>query len=187
MWSIPKQVLGVALLLVGITGFSGCASKEADIASLKRLLAAKQARIDELKLTRADMQRVFDLKTAELERQKKSFMQASSHSDMVQAAMDANGAVTVARPVQEGSGEVISLPVSCQLNATPEMIRQIQHALKQAYYYHGPLDGINGPQTRRAVTSYQHAKGLAVGGITFETLQSLGLPIPDKQVIAGAK
>jgi hypothetical protein len=187
MWSIPKQVLGVALLLVGITGFSGCASKEADIASLKRLLAAKQARIDELKLTRADMQRVIDLKTAELERQKKSFMQASSHSGMVNATTGDHGVVTMASRVQVGSGEVISLPVSCQLNATPEMIRQIQHALKQTYYYHGALDGIYGPQTRRAVASYQLAKGLAVGGMTVETLRSLGLQIPDEHVIAGAK
>jgi hypothetical protein len=182
---IPKQVLGVVLLLVGMTGVSGCASKEADIASLKRLLASKQARIDELKLTRADMQRVIDLKTAELERQKE-LMLAGPRGGMAKAAVEANGVATVARHVQGGSGEVMWLPVSCQPTVTPEMVRQIQRALKEAYYHHGPVDGIYGPQTRRAVTSYQRTMGLAVGDITLETLQSLGLQRYDQQVIAGA-
>ena len=186
MSSISKRVLGVVLILVGMTGVSGCASKEADIASLKRLLASKQARIDELKLTRADMQRVIDLKTAELERQKELLL-ASPHVGMAKAAVDAHGVVTVARHVQGGSSEVMWLPVSCQPTVTPERVRQLQRALKEAYYYHGPLDGIYGPQTRRAVTSYQRAMGLAVGDITFETLQSLGLQIYDQQVTAGAK
>jgi hypothetical protein len=186
MSSISKQVLSVVLILVGMTGVSGCASKEADIASLKRLLASKQARIDELKLTRADMQRVIDLKTAELERQKE-LMLAGPHGGMAKAAVDAHGVVTAARHVQEGSGEVMWLPISCQPTVTPEMVRQIQRALKEAYYYHGPLDGVYGSQTRRAVTSYQRTMGLAVGDITFETLQSLGLQIYDQQVIAGAK
>ena len=183
---ISKQVLGVVLILVGMTGVSGCASKEADIASLKRLLASKQARIDELKLTRADMQRVIDLKTAELERQKE-LMLAGPHDGMAKAAVDAHGVVTVARHVQEGIAEVIWLPISCQPTVTPEMVRQTQRALKEAYYYHGPLDGIYGPQTRRAVTSYQRTMELAVGDITFETLQALGLQIYNQQIIAGAK
>lgn len=186
MSSISKQVLGVILLLVGMTGVSGCASKEADIASLKRLLASKQARIDELKLTRADMQRVIDLRTAELERQKELLL-AGPHGGMAKAAVDAHGVVTVARHVQERSGEVMWLPVSCQPTVTPAMVRQIQRALQEAYYYHGPLDGVYGPQTRRAVTSYQRTMGLAVGDITFETLQLLGLQIYDQQVTAGAK
>ena len=187
MSSIPKQVLGATLILVGIMGVGGCASKEADIAALKRLLAVKQARIDELKLTRADMQRVIDLKNAELDRQKNSRMQASHNSGMVNAAIDDHGIGTAASRVQAESGEVVWTSISCQLNASPEMVRQIQRALQQAYYYHGALDGVYGPQTRRAIGSYQRAKGLAVGGMTIETLRSLGLEVLDKPVVAGTK
>ncbi len=78
-------------------------------------------------------------------------------------------------------------PVLCQEQATPEIVRQIQHALKKTYHYHGALDGIYDPQTRRAVESYQRAQKLAVGGMTFETLRSLGLKMHDQQVVAGAK
>lgn len=186
MLSIPKQVLGAAFILVGITGFSGCALKEAETSSLKRLLAAKQARIEELKLTRADMQRVIDLKNAELERQSKDRMQAGDHGGMANAAMGGDGAWMTASRTPVG-GERIGQPVLCLSHLTPETVRHIQHALKQTYHYHGALDGVFGPQTRRAVASYQHAKGLAVDSMTLETLRSLGLKVHGEEVVAGAK
>jgi hypothetical protein len=186
MLSIPKQVLGAAFILVGITGFSGCASKEAETSSLKRLLAAKQARIEELKLTRADMQRVIDLKNAELARQSKDRMQAGDHSAMANATMGGDGAWMTASRTPVG-GASIGQPVLCLSHLTPETVRHIQHALKQTYHYHGTLDGVFGPQTRRAVESYQRAKELAVDSMTLETLRSLGLKVHDQEAVAGAK
>lgn len=243
MWSIPKKVLGASLILIGIAGLSGCASKDADILSLKRWIAVQQERIDVLKLTKADMQRVIDLKNADLERQKKACIQAERDRGMRHvngvllppqaragecyarvlsppvyqsetkhmSKQDAREPLeivpaqyewveaqvivknpsekvgTMTKRAQVGDGDMMWQPVLCRSRETPETIRQIQRALQQAYYYHGALDGIYGPQTRRAVASYQRAKGLAVGGLTFETLHSLGLKMSDKQVVAGAK
>lgn len=386
---IPKKVLGTSLILVGLIGFSGCASKHPDMSSLERQLAAKQERIEELEMSKSDMQRVIDLKNADLERQKKAGMHAGHHSGMAHHAMHRDGAslppkaragecyarvlsppvyrtetknvlkrdaserleivpakyewvdeqvmvkspsekievvpatyewieekmmvkaastrsvqvpavyetvtervvdtpartvwkkgrgpfekidhatgeimclvevpatyktVTtrvlktpartrtveisaeyktvrkrimktppstrtvqipgqyktmrvkrVATPeqvrripvparyekvvsrVEVGGGEMMWQPVLCRTNATPATVRQIQRALKQARHYHGALDGIYGPQTRRAMASYQRAKGLTVCGMTFETLRSLGLKLHHKQVVAGAK
>lgn len=172
---IPKKVLGASLILVGITGFSGCASKHTDRLALERLLAAKQARIEELKVSKADMQRVIDLKNADLERQKQDRMQAGDDRSRGYTAMHADGVLWPPKAR------------ACACDVTPETVRHMQRALKQSHHYHGALDGIYGPQTRRAVASYQRANGLAIGGMTFETLQSLGLHPSGKQVVAGSE
>ena len=41
-------------------------------------------------------------------------------------------------------------------------------------YKVGPIDGIYGSQTRAAVKAYQKKKGLPTGGLTLETVRSLG-------------
>ena len=51
----------------------------------------------------------------------------------------------------------------------------IQKALKNAGYDPGPVDGSLGGKTVQAIKSYQRRKGLAVGGLTLETLETLGL------------
>ncbi|ETX07633.1 peptidoglycan-binding domain-containing protein [Candidatus Entotheonella palauensis] len=186
MSPISKKVFGASLIVAGIAGFSGCASKDADILSLERQLAAKQARIEELETLKADMQRVIDLKNADLERQRKGVMQAGHRRGMGYAA---ECYVRVLSPPtsKTDTKNITWHPVLCHTQTTPEIVRQIQRALKQARYYHAAVDGIYGPQTRRAVKSYQRAKGLAVGGLTFETLKSLGLKSHDQQVVAGTQ
>ena len=47
--------------------------------------------------------------------------------------------------------------------------RQIQRALASAGFYKGPVDGKEGPQTRRAVREFQQAQGLKVDGVTGST------------------
>lgn len=65
--------------------------------------------------------------------------------------------------------------VLCETNSTPNLISQIQRALLKAGHNPGPIDGIIGSQTQKAISSYQKANKLAVGGITQETLKKLGL------------
>lgn len=161
MLSMPKNVLGVILLLAGLAALSGCASRDADVASLERQLAAKEARIEELKMSKADMLRVIELKNADLKRRRKASLQAQQA-----AATPADGA----------------LHPPC---ATPRIVRRIQSALKRKNYYHGAIDGILGPQTERAIQSYQRANGLDIGGLTYETQRSLGLVGRGRQVMAG--
>jgi len=44
-------------------------------------------------------------------------------------------------------------------------IRQTQKALSQAGYYKGPIDGKEGPQTKKAIKAFQQAKGLKADGV----------------------
>lgn len=51
-----------------------------------------------------------------------------------------------------------------------------QEQLAQEGYYRGEIDGVFGPETRRAILRYQSNHGLRVTGeLTLDTLQALGL------------
>lgn len=53
---------------------------------------------------------------------------------------------------------------------------QVQQALANRGYYGGPIDGLIGPQSRRAIANYQADQGLPpTGQITSSLLLSLGL------------
>ena len=57
-----------------------------------------------------------------------------------------------------------------------ENVAAAQDRLARAGYYHGKIDGVFGPETRRAITRYQGDHGLgATGYLTMETRKSLGL------------
>ncbi|HNX81888.1 MAG TPA: peptidoglycan-binding domain-containing protein [Candidatus Omnitrophota bacterium] len=43
--------------------------------------------------------------------------------------------------------------------------KEIQTALKKAGFYNGPVDGVFGPQSRKAIKAFQKAKGLGVDGL----------------------
>jgi peptidoglycan hydrolase-like protein with peptidoglycan-binding domain len=58
---------------------------------------------------------------------------------------------------------------------TTEKIVSIQRALKSAGYDPGPIDDVIGPRTRLALEAYQKDKGLPIGNINRETMQSLGI------------
>ena len=65
--------------------------------------------------------------------------------------------------------------VHCETNATPNLISKIQSALLKFGHDPGPVDGIFGRQTQAAIKSYQMKKGLAKGGLTYSTIESLGI------------
>ena len=67
--------------------------------------------------------------------------------------------------------------VLCETNMSPELVMKIQQALSRAGYNPGPIDGTYGSQTRSAVASYQKAKGLGEGELTYETIERLGVKI----------
>ncbi len=68
-------------------------------------------------------------------------------------------------------------PVLCRTNMTRELISEVQRALKTAGFDPGPVDGVVGRGTLRAVDAYQREKGLARGGLTMDTLKSLGVSL----------
>ena len=91
----------------------------------------------------------------------------------------------VNKQVKVRNGKIEWRPVLCQTNVTPGIVRSLQEALKTASFDPGPIDGVLGRQTLAAVESYQQAKGLTVGSLTLETLETLGVPVGD--LPAGAR
>lgn len=84
---------------------------------------------------------------------------------------------TVMRRVQVSEAQLSWQPVICETNATPDIVMEIQRALQRAGFSPGPIDGKLGQRTYDAATRFQEANGLATGGITFETLQRLGVTV----------
>jgi len=83
---------------------------------------------------------------------------------------------TVTHTEKVSEGAVKWMPVLCQVNMTHSKIREIQSALKKAGHYRGPIDGVVGTQTTRALQKYQKAKGLtSTSYLTVEAIQSLGV------------
>ena len=68
-------------------------------------------------------------------------------------------------------------PVLCKTNMTQGIVQRIQAALEKSGHNPGPFDGVIGRETMAAVKSYQRDKGLATGGITLQTLESLEVKI----------
>jgi peptidoglycan hydrolase-like protein with peptidoglycan-binding domain len=55
-----------------------------------------------------------------------------------------------------------------------QTVQQAQQALKSQGLYSGPVDGINGPQTERAVSEFQRQQGLpATAALDQQTLARL--------------
>jgi hypothetical protein len=65
--------------------------------------------------------------------------------------------------------------VLCETNTTKHVVSKIQSALIAKGYDPGPVDGVYGRKTTAAINKYQTDKGFATGGLTLETLESLGL------------
>jgi hypothetical protein len=82
---------------------------------------------------------------------------------------------TLTKTAQVTEGHLEWQRVLCETNVTPEIISRIQNALANSGFSPGPIDGVLGVQTHGAIKAYQSAKGLATGGLTYETIKSLGI------------
>lgn len=65
--------------------------------------------------------------------------------------------------------------VLCSGDEAKPKIEDVQRALNAVGYNAGVVDGAMGPSTTKALERYQKDHNLAVGGITLETLKSLGV------------
>ena len=81
--------------------------------------------------------------------------------------------VTKKRMVADGYAKWV--PIVCKTNMTQPTIQRVQTALKNAGFYHGPIDGVWGSASRSATRAYQKAKGLPVAGLSVATMEALGL------------
>jgi len=64
-----------------------------------------------------------------------------------------------------------------ETNMSSDVIKQIQKALQNAGHDPKYIDGVMGWRTTEAIKAYQKEKGLAVGGLTYETIKSLGIKL----------
>jgi hypothetical protein len=79
----------------------------------------------------------------------------------------------VSDQVQISEGRLEWRPILCETNTSPDIVRKLQTALRNAGHNPGNIDGILGKSTMAAVTAYQKANGLASGQLTIKTLQML--------------
>jgi len=65
--------------------------------------------------------------------------------------------------------------ILCETNTNKEVIKELQQALKDRGYNPGPIDGVFGAQTQKALNAFQADNGLSRGALTLETLEALGI------------
>ncbi len=65
--------------------------------------------------------------------------------------------------------------ILCETNTTPDVIRRVQAALREAGYSPGLVDGVMGAQTISALRAYQVDQGLPSGQLTMATIRRLGV------------
>lgn len=75
----------------------------------------------------------------------------------------------------KGGGDNGWEEVVCDVKINQTLIKEVQQALKNAGYYNGAIDGIQGGGTNSALRKYQQEKGLPVGNMNIKTLKALGV------------
>ena len=83
----------------------------------------------------------------------------------------------VTKTVQVANARLEWRSVLCETNMSRDIIAQVQESLQSAGFDAGGTDGVIGRQTLLAIDAYQRRKGLATGGLTMATLDSLGVKI----------
>lgn len=82
---------------------------------------------------------------------------------------------TVTKRIKTGEERLEWKRVLCQTNMTKEVISGIQSALMKRGFNPGPIDGKIGSGTLRAVDAYQQKNSMERGGLTIDTIKSLGV------------
>ena len=84
---------------------------------------------------------------------------------------------TITKTEQVTDGRMEWRRVLCETNMSRDVIKQIQKALQDAGHDPKYIDGVIDWRTINAIKAYQKEKGLAVGGLTYETIKSLGIQL----------
>ena len=82
---------------------------------------------------------------------------------------------TITKTVEAAPARTVWTSVLCDVNTTPDVVTRMQRALKSAGHYGGPIDGVIGSQTRRAISSYQAAQGVESDILTIDSARKLGI------------
>ena len=85
---------------------------------------------------------------------------------------------TFTKRVKVSEEKMLWKPVLCETNTTPQIVRQLQHSLKEKGFHPGPVDGTIGAATMKAVVAFQKEQGLPRGGLDMDTFQALKVDLP---------
>lgn len=77
-------------------------------------------------------------------------------------------------PIEAPAPKEEWVSVLCDVNATPDLVMSLQRSLRVRELYDGPIDGIIGPLTRRAIRSFQDGKSDV---LSMASARKLGLAI----------
>ncbi|MBX2836035.1 MAG: peptidoglycan-binding protein [Gammaproteobacteria bacterium] len=83
--------------------------------------------------------------------------------------------ITIERVTKVSEAKLEWMSVLCDTNMSTDVITRLQKALKREGYEPGPIDGMLGRGTLTAVERYQQDNNMAHGGLTMDTLTSLGV------------
>jgi hypothetical protein len=84
---------------------------------------------------------------------------------------------TITRQEEAAPAQTTWASVLCDYNATPDVVRKLQQALKAEGHYSGPIDGVIGSQTRGGIQSYQARSGVRSDILTMGSARKLGLTL----------
>ena len=86
---------------------------------------------------------------------------------------------TVTKRAKVTDDKLVWREVLCDVNVTRGVVSTLQTKLKDAGNYKGPIDGVWGSATQKAINSYSRTNGLPTGSnyIPLETASSLGIEI----------
>jgi len=84
--------------------------------------------------------------------------------------------ITVITERERTKGYSKWMPMVCESNMTPKIIKQVQQALKDQGFYHGKIDGVWSLEIKSSARAYQREKGLGVTSkLSIELMTSLGI------------
>jgi len=161
-------ILGSLFALGGCTNTNSRSEAGADDTQLQALQAENTSLMDKVKhLTQSLSQKDGELSNTKMQL-------SAAHNAL---------AGTTKLPSDAGSGDcfglagdgVSLLKTICPGSLSPTLIKSVQSALKGAGHNPGPIDGILGSKTMAALNAYQKAKSLMQGGLSMETVKSLGV------------
>ena len=102
---------------------------------------------------------------------------AADENASMEPAVTEEAAVDIAQEPQASQGKSVSVEPAVSQAAAVEKpsVQDIQQALKNANLYEGKIDGVLGPNTRKAIEAFQSQNGLKVdakvGSKTWQKLK----------------
>ena len=82
---------------------------------------------------------------------------------------------TITKTVKTADGRIEWRQVLCETNVAGSIVNDIEVALQEAGHDPGTVDGEVDEQLLAAVADFQESNGLPVGGLTYETIERLGV------------